>query len=171
MRMNVSALMLSMAMLASLVTALPVSAEKPLNARIVYGSSDVPDEMFGYWDRHRTLIDSTRTDSFPPQESGSWMLSRQDERIYLMNPDTGAMVEVSVTDIRNNTAVFEYKKQLANGNWCREELELTLDNPDVIRGFQRKSCYQPRTSGSTPYFYASARVKGVRSDNLPPLKF
>lgn len=161
--------------LAALSCGIAVQAESPhvLTAQVTYNADLVPDELFGYWQRIRQVHHTSTPGFFPHSETGYWTISRWNDKVYLMNPDTGAQSEISITGIQGKTVTFEYARELQNGNWCRERLTLT-PGEDLLSGTQSKQCFHAEdrnAPGASPYFYADARVEGQRSTELPPLKW
>jgi hypothetical protein len=149
-----------------------VHAETTLKAYINYGDL-VPQELFGFWKRTRYIEKSSAGEMEGVVEEGNWAIFRDGKRIVLQNPETGVQTEVQVESVHNGTAVFNYNKKLANGNWCHEQLTLTPENEGMaLSGFQVKECYQPTQGGKgfTAYYQAFARVNGLRDQSLPPIR-
>jgi hypothetical protein len=141
----------------------------------------VPQALFGSWLRTRHIEKSNAREMIDRVEEGAWVIYRDGDRVMLQNPDNGVETQVEVDKVSDGTAVFHFKRQLAQGRWCQEQLNLTADEDGTrLRGFQIKECYQPVKSEAQgaaasadayeSYYYAFARVQGRRNESLKPVQ-
>lgn len=131
----------------------------------------VPKAIFGNWDRVRKIEKSSAREMVNRVEAGEWEIYKRGDRIMLRNPETDMETEVSVHSVVNDTAVFNYKKEMSQGMWCFEQLTLKAESEGTaLSGYQVKECYRPNKwqgMADEPYYYAFARVNGTRRQELP----
>jgi hypothetical protein len=136
-----------------------------LSGTVQYSETDpeMPEEMFGTWQRTRTMVESTFPGQFEAFETGYWTLSKSyDNVLSISNPETGAKSRVHVESVRGKTVRFEYLSQGPHGTQCHEELILSATD-DAISGTQQRVC----GFGSSEKYRAVARVSGYRLDQGP----
>ncbi|MBY0402551.1 MAG: hypothetical protein K2X66_01525 [Cyanobacteria bacterium] len=124
----------------------------------------IPDEMFGTWQRTRTLTYSNFPDQYTSLEMGYWTIAEDGNQITLKNPESGAATTIHVASIQGNTVKFKYRSALWDGTPCVEELILSADEDSLV-GTQRKVC----KAGYNTQYTATARVSGQRLDHGPAL--
>lgn len=146
------------------------SGNKPFVASVRYLVDSVPSDLFGHWQRTRSVVDTSAPQGFfGMNDEGLWTISRLGEKVFFLNPDNGVKVNIPITKVANDTATFAYDKQLPGGKWCHEELTL-IPAYDRLSGMQSKTCYQRGADGRPEqYFFAVAEVAGHRATSLPPL--
>ena len=85
----------------------------PVKAELIVGSvamSDrVPEEFFGTWKVVSVCTHSTNKEYFGSKSLDLWTLSRMGDVIRLANPMSGAVADVSVSDVKGQTVKFEKK--------------------------------------------------------------
>lgn len=138
-----------------------------LSGTVQYSDTDpeMPEEMFGTWQRTRTMLESTFPGQVEPFETGYWTLSKSDDNVLtISNPETGAKSRVHVESVQGRTVKFEYLSQGPHGTQCHEELILSATD-DAIAGTQQRVC----GFGKNPQYKAVARVSGYRLDQGPAI--
>lgn len=138
-----------------------------LTGSIEYSDSDpeMPEEMFGTWQRTRTLVESSFPGQFEPFETGYWTLSKSTDNILtISNPENGAKSRVHVESVKGKTVRFEYLSQGPYGTQCHEQLVLHATD-EAISGTQERVC---GARGQAQY-RAVARVSGYRLDQGPAI--
>lgn len=137
-----------------------------LKGGISYSEGDVelPPELFGTWQRTRTLLESNLPQSFDSFETGYWTIEKNEDHLTLTNPENGASTTIHLQSVQGKTAKFEYFSKLSDGTPCREELTLSAGE-DSLRGTQKKVC----SAGKVNRVYAVATVSGYRLDRGAPL--
>jgi hypothetical protein len=138
-----------------------------LSGTVQYSDTDpeMPEEMFGTWQRTRTMLESTFPGQFEAFETGYWTLSKSDDNVLtISNPETGAKSRVHVESVQGQTVKFEYLSQGPHGTQCHEELILSATD-DAIAGTQQRVC----GFGKVAQYRAVARVSGYRLDQGPAI--
>lgn len=130
-----------------------------LTGTVRYSDEDIPPEIFGTWQRTRTLLESTFPNPHEPLELGYWTIEKRDNQLILTNPDNGASTAIQLQAVHGKTATFVYNSHQADGSPCKEELSLTATQNN-LQGVQRKVC---RTRAQQTR-HAVARVSGFRLD-------
>jgi hypothetical protein len=142
------------------------SARTVLTGTVSYAQGEValPAEMYGTWQRTRTLIESSYPGQFSGMEMGYWTIANTNGHITLTNPETGASTTIHVQAVQGSTAKFQYHTRLADGSRCVEQLTLTAGD-EAIHGIQQKDC----SLGGSRRYHAVARVSGYRLDQGPAI--
>lgn len=69
-------------------------------------TKDLPQAFYGTWTVLSELIETNNPVLFRKKSSDIWSFQRKNNVITLSNPVSGAIASITVTEVRNNTAVF-----------------------------------------------------------------
>lgn len=88
---------------------------------------EVPKSLFGTW-RVNAKLDATNSyKSFKPQSVDFWNLSKQDDKLYLENPISGANAYVSIDTVEGNLIVFSRKTPFGNNKFLTDTVNLRIE--------------------------------------------
>lgn len=151
----------------------PHRAATVLNARVDHVQNHaIPKNLYGLWKRVRHIEETNGPREHLASE-GMWSITRVDDRLYLMNPATGAQAEMHLKHANHNHVSFEIERLRSSGRMCREQLDITIDGRHIT-GTQAIRC-TPSQRSATGHsqggdYYAKATVEGWKADNtLLPL--
>ncbi len=127
----------------------------------------LPFELHGRWKRTRFIQKSSSPNVFKTIETGEWDIRQVDDMVALTNPANGMRAMATITNIDKDTVTLSLKRPVDSRRWCQETLALTphkSSGGQHLTGQQTKACYKGQSD--TPYFYASAYVKGEKASAL-----
>ncbi len=88
---------------------------------------EIPKTLFGGW-RVSAKLDSTNSYStFKPQSLDFWNLIRENDRLILDNPYSGAHSEISVKTVEGNLIVFSKKTPYDNNKVLTDTVNLRIE--------------------------------------------
>ena len=95
-------------------------------------SLSLPAGMYGMWQVHGTLMETTNYVKFRKRSSDVWVLRKDGDFVTLVNPQNGASATITVTEVVDNTATFV--RSVTSGNLREaEQVTITLDG-DTFHG-------------------------------------
>lgn len=88
---------------------------------------EIPKTLFGGW-RVSAKLDSTNSYStFKPQSLDFWNLIRENDRLILDNPYSGAHSEISVNTVEGNLIVFSKKTPYDNNKVLTDTVNIRIE--------------------------------------------
>lgn len=88
---------------------------------------DVPKALFGTWRVNAKLDGTNSYKTFKPQSVDFWNLSRQDNRLHLENPNSGANAEIAVNTVEGNLIVFSKKTPYDSNKVLTDTVNIRLE--------------------------------------------
>ena len=88
---------------------------------------DIPKTLFGAWRVSAKLDTSNSYSTFKPQSIDFWNLSRVNDKLILVNPNSGASAEISVSSVEGNLIVFSKKAPYNNNKILTDIVHIRID--------------------------------------------
>lgn len=89
-------------------------------------SNELPQELYGTWSVTSVVIESNQSDYFRGKVSDIWTLQKNQKKITLTNPSTGATASITVDEVQGKTATFT--RTADNGKEKEyEQVKITVD--------------------------------------------
>ena len=144
----------------------------PVNAEIITGSvamSDkVPEEFFGSWKVVSVCTHSTNKEYFGSHSLDLWTLSRMGDVVRLSNPMSGAIADVSVSDVKGQTVKFEKRTNYPDEESIETPI-LTLQD-DKFSGIDKIVIRTFKDGKLIKEDYVEYKVKGTKISGIDALK-
>ena len=144
----------------------------PVKAQVIEGSiamSDkVPEEFFGSWKVVSVCTHSTNKEYFGSHSLDLWTLSRMGDVVRLSNPLSGAVADVSVSDVKGQTVKFEKRTNYPDEESIETPI-LTLQD-DKFSGIDKIVIRTFKDGKLIKEDYVEYKVKGTKISGIDALK-
>lgn len=144
----------------------------PVSAQVIEGSiamSDrVPEEFFGTWKVVSVCTHSTNKEYFGSKSLDLWTLSRMGDVIRLANPVSGAVADVSVSDVKGQTVKFVKKTNYPDEESIETPI-LTLQD-DKFSGIDKIVIKTFKDGKLIKEDYVEYKVKGTKLSGMSALE-
>lgn len=132
--------------------------------------NEVPDAFYGCWRVFAKLDDTNSLQTFKPQSTDLWYLSRVGDTITLSNPFSGAKAELSIKTVEGNLVVFS-KKVPYDNKLLTDTVSVRL-NEDSFTGINtlKLESYSLADSHLLKTEYARYIIKGEKISGESVLK-